>query len=260
MFISSLLSKINIQEVKPFQPKPHFDIKMRPELASDVFEPSKRALPKFETIEIQNATPEDYKNFKEKCDEIKKLRFEKYGDDDALPEPVEVSRPKIKAVADVQFESLEYTSVMKKLKSGEPLSEKEKAFYDFVLSQMEPSEEDRTLWRVVTPYDGMADEINSGTYELKLLNSTNAKYDDFFDFWTSPLTAVKDGVKSCKMPVLLKINVKKGTKMLDCNATRKGKFARMRSEVILPPSRCRVDKIDNELGVVEMTLQNTVFD
>ena len=42
--------------------------------------------------------------------------------------------------------------------------------------------------------------------------------------------------------------------MLDCNATCKNKVTRLRSEVVLPPSSCKVDDIDEKLGIIELTL------
>lgn len=60
------------------------------------------------------------------------------------------------------------------------------------------------------------------------------------------------------VPPVLKINVKKGAKLLDCNIKSGKDFVKMRSEVVLPPSKARADNIDNDLGIIELTVTDSM--
>ena len=167
-------------------------------------------------------------------------RMELFGDESPLPPMKEVSKAQLRAVNQVQWEMDEYSDCQRKLKNHEPLNQAELEFLHGILSAMEPVEEDTVLYRTIEPYEGFEEQVNHGELSFDCLTSTNCRYDDFFGFWSNP--------------ILLKINVPKGFKTLDCNVKHKKHGPRMRTEVVLPPSKARVDNIDNEHKIIEVTL------
>jgi len=260
MLISSLINRFSTKVDKLQKPqKQAYGFKMRPVLGADTFERSS-SLPKLKVAECTGVYyGKEYKELVDQCEKLHEKRLAKYGTNDDLPEPENATKNKYKAVQWIQEELGSYYEISNKLKKGIPLNSKEKSEFNFILSQMEKAEEDRTLWRLVVPYDGFVEQINSGKLDLNLLNSTNAKYDGFMGWWNHPgKIGNADGVSKFCAPVILKINVKKGTKLLDCNIKHGKDFVRMRSEVVLPPSKARVDNIDNDLGVVELTVTESM--
>lgn len=215
----------------------------------DVFQRSVKKFPDFKCDTAESTSP----NYTTITDKRHKDRMAKYGSKEALPPAREVSKQEFQAMKDVQYELGEYDEVQKKLKENKPLNEKEEKFLVSILNQMKPSENSRILWRSVGIYDGFEEQIKNGIMRLDCITSTNARYNDFFDFFKPSSYIKKDNMSVKKEGYILKFNVPKGTKMLDCNATYKKKYTRMASEVVLPPSLWQVNSIDNDLKVIELS-------
>ena len=191
----------------------------------------KKDLPKFELK--NNITRAEQEQEHER-------RMEAFGDESPLLPHKEVSKAQLNAVNQVQWEMDEYSDCQRKLKNHEPLNQNELEFLHGILSAMNPVEEDTVLFRNISPYEGFEEQVNNGELSFDCLTSTNCRYDDFFSFWAAP--------------VLLKINVPKGFHTLDCNVKHKKHGPRMRTEVVLPPSKAIVNNIDNEHRIIEVTL------
>ena len=166
-------------------------------------------------------------------------------------------KEKIKAIRAVQFEESEYNHVQDKLRKNIPLNEKEQDFYYFILDSMEDTESSRVLWRNVAPYDGFVEQIRQGELDFKGLSSTASNYTDFFDFWQCADVGVVGKKLQVQESYMLKINVKKGTPVLDCSAIHKRAFRkpiypRMYGEVVLPEGKGIVKSIDNDLRIIEV--------
>ncbi len=240
--IPSIRTPRTIQENTPRQILPQ-------EPVQDVFQRSIKKFPDFKCDTADSSTP----GYMTIVNKRHKDRMAKYGTKEKLPPAREVTKKEFQAMNDVQYELGEYINLQKKLKENKPLNEKEEKFLVSVLNQMKPAEKNTVLWRAVGIYDGFEEQIKNGIMKLDCLSSTNAKYDDFFDFWKPSSYIKKDNKTVEKEGYILKFNVPKGTKMLDCNATYKNTYTRMPSEVILPPSLWQVDSIDNDLKVIELS-------
>ena len=208
-----------------------------PEQKPDVFvrqteSKPKRTLPKLD-LKLNEYTQAEKQKEHER-------RMKEFGDESELPPIKEVPKAQLNAVTQVQWEKDEYTDCQSKLKKHEPLNKAENNFLQGILSAMEPTDKDIVLYRTIDPYKGFEEQINNGELSFDCLTSTNCRYDDFFSFWAAP--------------ILLKINVPKGFHTLDCNVKHKKHHCRMRTEVVLPPSNARVDNIDNEHRIIEVTL------
>ena len=220
---------------------------LRP-LSKDVFEKTVKKFPNFMCDTADSTMPD----FQKIMDNRHLKRMEKFGSTLVEP-PRRVSKKEWEAIYKMQFEMGEYTGAIEKLKNHIPLSPKESEFISSIISQMQPTKENRVLWRSTGIYDGFEEQIKNGTLNLDSLTSTSSKYDDFFEFW-KPSSMVKKGDKLIKKEgYILKFNVPKGTSVLDCNVKCGKKGTRMRSEVILPPSKWAVESIDNDLKVIELS-------
>ena len=145
--------------------------KMMPVLDKDTFQ-KKNSLPKLEILEGHDDSYNGkvYQEIIKLCDIQHKKRMQKYGSNIPLKEPEKATKDKYRAVFWIQ-EGLEgYNDVQNKLKNKLPLNKKEQQYFNFILNQMKPSKEDRTLWRLVIPYDGFREQIHSGHLNLNLLN------------------------------------------------------------------------------------------
>ena len=222
-----------------------------PDMMPDQFVKSSPKV-KFTKKVIEDLTPEKHRLHNQQLSIQHEKRLKKFFTEDKLV-PKEVDEKTFQLLYDIQYESSEYSGVLKKLRKGEVLTDAEQKFLEDAKKLAKPCSEDTILWRSLTPYDGFEDEINNGVHNLNSLTSTNKFYDEFFSFWSRIGIHSKGekfyGVK----PVYLKIKVPKGTPVLDCNATHMGKNLRMNSETVLLPGKCSVDSIDNELDVIEMT-------
>ena len=187
-----------------------------------------------------------------------KKRMQLFASDLQNPPPRVVSKLEKEAIDMVQYEKGEYSNVMRKCRKGEPLNQKEQQFYDFILSSMQQTETPRTLWRFVAPFDGFEEQVRAGKIDFNGFSSTSSKYDDFFDFWEScDLKNVVGGKILTREGYMLKINVRKGTPFLDCNAVRKtlmGKtlYPRLDGEVVLPEGQGIIKNIDEDLKVIDV--------
>ena len=146
----------------------------------------------------------------------------------------------------------EYFSVQKKLRKGETLTPKEEKFCEEVIKGMRKTEEEKTVWRTVSPYPGFIDAINSGEIDLLGFTSTATEYSDFFDFLESIDIKNVNGKRYGQLPYMLKINLPTGTPILDCNAIYKGKGTRMSEETVILPASCKVKDIDIENRIIEL--------
>ena len=185
---------------------------------------------------------------KEKSRRIHKQRMKLFSTSEPMPEPKVVSKKKIDAMRDVQYEMGEYFDVQKKMKKGLPLSPAERKFYDRIVSQMDTTNEEKTLWRMVT---------RSGRYEFKGITSTANGYIDFFDSWDG--LKYDPNTKKAVEGYMMQIIVPKGKKILECNAFSKGFFGkrhypRALDEVILPECDAEVLGVDNNLNLIKLRL------
>ncbi len=226
--------------------------KIKQPLTEDAFTRTNRGF-KIESVALDNM--EEYRDQLAKIGQSHKARMVKYGNTSTI-KPRKVSKEEFEAMNLIQYELDGYTTVQTKLRTNQPLTKKEEEFCEKVLKGTRPTEEDRTVWRMVGPYEGFEEAINSGEYDLTGFISTNSTYDDFFEFWGGPKIKKINGKRYAQKPYMLKINLPKGTPILDCNATCNGKRTRMNSEVVLLPGRCKVGKIDNEHDVIELFYQN----
>ncbi len=244
---------INILLIKPNSkvPKRNQDTGSLSGPKNDVFQHTIKKFPDFscDTKEFTKAEMEDYSHLAEKRHIDRMKKYDQNQED--IP-PREVSEKEFKAINNVQYEEDEYSSIQDKLKKHIPLSSKEEIFLSFIISQMKPAEDNRVLWRAIGIYDGFEEQIKNGILKFDCLTSTNSRYDDFFDFWRPSSFEKRGDTTVIKEGYILKINVPKGTKLLDCNAVYKNKGTRMRSEVVLPPSIWHVDSIDKDLNVIEL--------
>lgn len=194
---------------------------------------------------------------KEKSRRIHKQRMKLFSTSEPLPESKVVSKKKIDAMRDVQYERGEYFNVKRKMRKGLPLSPAERKFYDRIVSHMDTTNEEKTLWRVVTPYEGFEEEIRSGKYEFKGITSTASRYIDFFDTWDG--LEYNPGTKKAVEGYIMQIIVPKGKKILECNAFSKGFFGkrhypRALDEVILPECDAEVLGVNNNLNLIKLRL------
>ncbi len=235
-----------IQRKVEQQKKPSLKLQLGPE--ADTFQHSVKKYPDFK-YDTADSTDPNYRLIKKKRHAD---RMAKYGSEEILPAR-EVSKGEYNAMLDVQWERGEYLNVQEKLKKHLPLTPKEEKFVVSILSQMKPVKEDTVLWRAVGIYDGFEEQVKNGKMSFDALTSTCSKYNDFFDFWFPEEHIEKDDKMIAKEGYMLKINVPAGTKVLDCNAVYRNKGTRMRGEVILPPSLWKIDSIDNDLKVLELS-------
>ena len=205
---------------------------------------------------VIKSTSDRDKLFAEISDTNKK-RTLKYGTNCSTIPTREVSKREFEAMKQVQYELGEYCNAQKKLRKGQELSNKEKAFCINILKSAKPIDENRTVWRIVNAHDGFEEQINGKEYNLLGFSSCMSSYDEnFSEFWGNLKYSVKNGERYCTKPYFLKINLPKGTPVLDCNATYKGKHTRMANEVILMPGKCLVGDINEEFSVIELFYQN----
>ena len=224
------------------------------EIQGDTFQRAVKKFPDFSCNgEEYDNTPDGIKAFYDVKKERHNKRMMKYGLCKTHNEPRKVSKAEYKAILDVQYEQDKYSLVQKKLKKHLPLSDSEEKFLSFIISQMKPAENSRVLWRAVGVYDGFEEQIRNGVLKFDCLTSTNSNYDDFFDYWYPKSYVEKNDRLYIKEGYMLKINVPRGIKLLDCNAICKKKYTRMNSEVVLPPSKWKVDSIDDDLKVIELS-------
>ncbi|MCQ2738951.1 MAG: hypothetical protein MJ237_01850 [bacterium] len=200
---------------------------------------------------------DDWREIKQDCRKYHEKRMALYSSPEATPNPSFVSLEKINAMNDVQCEMGEYIAVQEKMRKGIELNEAERNFYERIVSQMDTTTQERTLWRILKPYEGFEQEIRSGQYKFKGFTSTSSRYTDFFDFWDS--CGYNAATKSIAEGYMLQITVPTGKKLLDCNAVSKnllGKIlnTKMRDEVILPEGVAQIIDIDNALNIIKMRL------
>lgn len=257
---SGLLSKLQNNKTIPGIDKLYIypDLPNYQQIEKDVFQ---KSLPKIEdelTLAINEKSPfEARMKASAVAKEEHKKRKEKYGSEFATPRRKIFSRSEMKAIYSIQYEWDGYNSSVKKMRANEPLNENEIKFCKKVLKYMRPSDKDMVLWRSVWPYDGFFESVNNGKIKLDGFISTNACYDDFFDFWGGPREIEKDGEKYIQKSYFLKIKVPKGTPMLDCNARFFRNYPRLSSEVVLLPSVCKVEDIDVENRVITLVYENS---
>lgn len=214
----------------------------------------------FPDFEVKTQYFKNYQEYIEKVSPIQKVRHQKRMElfaSKIKPEPRIVSKKQMKAIDMIQWEMGEYCKVQTKLKEGLPLNETEEKFLKFITESMEKTAEPKTLWRFVTPYESFCEQIKTGEIKFNGMSSTASQYTDFFGFWESCNKKIIDGKLAIQEGYMFKINVKPGTPILDCNAIRKppiGKthFPRMSDEVILPEGKGLVQKIDEDLKIIEV--------
>lgn len=260
-YLQSGLVKPEIQALKP-------KIQQSPlSLTADPVErPVTRNVPQvadpqpFASFEYRTYSAKNVQEYLSDVLPIEKSRHAKrmaiYGTD-SNAEPRVVTKSQIEAIDAIQFEMGEYFSVQEKLRTGQSLNKAEQNFYDKILEAITPTESERTLWRSISVYDGLLEEVQSGVIAAKGFSSTASQYDDFFDFWKSTDTQqVEDGFIITE-GYMLKITVPEGTPILDCNAKYtpllgKTRYTRFPGEVVLPEGKYVVKSIDTDLHVIEV--------
>lgn len=233
-----------------------------PKLQVDEFIHSGKAYKEFPDFVIKKELFNSYDEYRDILLSRRALRHKRrmqlFASDMQAPPPRVVTKLEKEAIDMIQFEKGEYSNVTRKCRKGEPLNQKEQQFYDYVLSSMQPTENPRTLWRFVVPFDGFEEQVRSGKIDFSGFSSTSREYGKFFDFWERcDLKNVVGGKVLTREGYMLKINVRKGTPVLDCNAVRKtllGKTlnSRMPEEVVLPEGQGIIKNIDEDLKVIEL--------
>jgi len=227
---------------------------LKPVPEDDVF---KKSLEKISSSPIPIANLDEYRSCTSNALENHKKRLAKYSQNITRTAPRSVTKDEFNAMKLIQYEMDAYTEVQKKLRNGGTLTKAEEQFCKNVLKGMRKTDKDITLWRSILPYAGFDDAVNSGKLNMLGFTSTCRDYNDFFDFWGGPKLISVNKKPHVQQPYFLKINVPKGTSILDCNATYKGKVTRMTDEVILLPSQCDVINVDNSLNVIELLLNQS---
>ena len=205
------------------------------------------------SFRVKTLPSEDFELY----EKIHHKRMALFSTSEPMPAPAKVSMEKINMMKHIQEEPEEFVSLQEKMRKGIELNANERNFYERIVSQMDATTQERTLWRSVTPYEGFEEEIKTGKYKFKGLTSTSSRYSDFFEFWDG---CDYDGkAKRMICGYMLQITVPKGKKLLDCNAVAEnlmGKtiHTRMNEEVILPECVAQVTGIDNVLNIIKMRL------
>lgn len=192
-----------------------------------------------------------YLKVKNKLQEMIKIRDSKYGS--TLNTPLRNATLEERSVINIiQCEEGAYNSLNDKLKLGKPLTKEEKILFKRIKDAMSPLKEDKILWRSISEYPELREEVSQGILRFPHITSCTNHYDSkFFRMWSQlePVYDESSGELSKILePLMLKIKVPKGTKVLQCNIEN----ARYCKEVCLAPGKAKIIGLDKNAGVIEV--------
>lgn len=256
--VSKLCNPIKIANSKILPlPCDKFDKANKTDIAG-VIEQSVKKFPNFKPEERLYSNMDEYLK---KSPTLQKTRHEKrmklFASFSERTEPRLATKQQKKAADMIQHELGEYFRVQTKLRNGDKLNSEEQIFYDFIKSAMEETKTEKTVWRYVRPYDGFVEQIREGQINFNGFSSTLSGYTDFFDFWGSPVKKIVGNKIQVTDGYMLKINLKPGTPILDCNLVHKPlvgktKLTFISDEVVLPEGKGFVKGINEALKVIDI--------
>lgn len=222
-------------------------------LAEDVIQLQKIKKPTVPKITISGAREEWGKLLRDFA-ERHTTATEKYG---LLPKKMpklEVPYKDYSVVNSVQFETEMYRKLNKKAHAGLKLTPAEEEYYKRIVDSMTEVKEDQFVVRYMQPYEGLEEELQSGALRFRGLTSCTTENNQYFMRWGRNLFAEKEVGSQLELtpPYLLKVNLKSGQKVLNCNVTHKGEGVLMDTEVVLPEGKGIIRKIDDELHYIEV--------
>lgn len=164
----------------------------------------------------------------------------------------EVSNAYYDIVRSIQSEYKSYGEFNRKAHIGETLNSNDKEYYSNVISFMDKLQEDKSVLRYLTPYEGLQAELQKGILDFRGLTSCTTD-NNFLLRWGKNLYIEEElgSKKLLTLPYLLKINLKSGQRVLSCNVTNNGKGVLLDSEVVLPEGKGIIKKIDYNLNYIE---------
>lgn len=155
-------------------------------------------------------------------------------------EKVSVSRYEV--IDGIQHMENDYVRFNKNAHLNKKLDDIDKKYYNNVLKEMDKLQENTYVLRYLEAYKDLEREIKEGVLKLRGLTSCTTENGEFLIDWGCEM----------KQPYLLKINLKSGQKVLNCNFYHCGESSRLGSEVVLPEGRGIIKKIDKEFNYIEV--------